>query len=82
MSAVCPSCGAVKPSSEFYADRSKSNGRRFVCKACDLERSKAYYREHREEKLAKVKAHQRRRTRLSDLADRRADEPPRHSREW
>jgi hypothetical protein len=50
--------GVAQSVSAFYADKSKSNGLRFVCKACDLERSRAYYGSHREEKLAKVKAYQ------------------------
>ena len=55
---LCPRCCGAKPPSAFYSDKSKSNGRRFICRACDLERSRAYYRSHREEKLAKVKAYQ------------------------
>lgn len=58
---VCPRCGVAKPLSEFYSDKSKSNGRRFICRACDLERSRAYYRKHREHKLAAVRAYRRRR---------------------
>jgi hypothetical protein len=62
---TCPGCGIAKPLSAFYADKTKSNGRRWICRACDLERSRAYYRGHREEKLAAVKAYRRRRTRSS-----------------
>lgn len=54
----CPRCGVAQPSSAFYADKTKSNGRRFICRGCDRERARAYYRSHREEKLAKVKAYQ------------------------
>jgi hypothetical protein len=61
MNVMCPSCGIAKPLEAFYSDKSKSNGRRFICRACDLEHSRAYYRSHREEKLAKVKAYQARR---------------------
>jgi hypothetical protein len=57
---ICPRCRIPKPFEAFYRDATKSNGRRFICKACDLERSKAYYRSHREEKLGKVKAYQAR----------------------
>lgn len=39
----CPRCGVKKSSGDFYRDKSKSNGRRFICKACDLAKSKAYY---------------------------------------
>jgi transcription elongation factor Elf1 len=57
---ICPRCGDAQPVSAFYSDKSKSNGRRFICKSCGLERSRAYYRANREEKLAKVKAYQAR----------------------
>jgi hypothetical protein len=55
---ICARCGIAKPFSAFYRDTTKSNGRRFICRDCDLERSRAYYRSHREQKLAKVKAYQ------------------------
>jgi transposase-like protein len=58
MSTLCPRCGVAKPFSAFYADKSKSNGRRFICRDCDRERARAYYRSHRAQKLAKVKAYQ------------------------
>ena len=60
MHVLCPRCGEAKSPSAFYSDRTKSNGRRSVCRACDREKSRAYYRSHREEKLAKVKADQAR----------------------
>ncbi|HEX3198442.1 MAG TPA: hypothetical protein VHR39_12920 [Propionibacteriaceae bacterium] len=52
----CPRCGVVQPVSAFYSDKSKSNGRRFICKACDLDRSKSYYERNRERKLALANA--------------------------
>jgi len=52
----CPRCGEVKPIGAFYGDNSKSNGRGFICKACDLAKSRAYYQANREAKLAKAKA--------------------------
>jgi len=58
----CPRCGEVKPINAFYADESKSTGRRFICKACDLARSRAYYQASREEKLAKANARYGRRS--------------------
>jgi hypothetical protein len=51
----------LTPFDAFYRDASKAIGRRFICKACDQERSRAYYERHREQKLAKVKAYQARR---------------------
>ena len=48
----CPRCGEVKPIDAFYAEQSKSNGRRFICKACDLARAKDHYRANRDQRLA------------------------------
>jgi hypothetical protein len=39
----CPRCGETKPLDAFYGDKSKSDGRRSICKRCDLERSRTYY---------------------------------------
>ena len=58
----CPRCGEVKPVHAFYRDASKSNGRRFICKACDPARSRAYYQANREAKLANAKARYRRKS--------------------
>ena len=52
----CPRCGEVKPINAFYGDKSKSIGRRFICRECDLAKSRAYYQANREAKLAKAKA--------------------------
>jgi uncharacterized protein (DUF983 family) len=52
----CPRCGLDKPFNAFYRDASKTIGRRYICKACDLAKSRAYYQANREAKLAKAKA--------------------------
>lgn len=52
----CPSCGATKPLTAFYIDRSKAGGLRSACKRCDLEKSRRYYAANRERKLAKANA--------------------------
>ena len=39
----CPVCGVDKAPGDFYIDRSKASGLRSPCKACDLEKSRAYY---------------------------------------
>jgi len=49
--AGCFRCGGRKPVGEFYSDKTKASGRKSICKACDLEKSKRYYAEHRVEVL-------------------------------
>jgi hypothetical protein len=53
----CPRCGLSKLLSDFHADKSKSNGRRFVCRQCDNARSRAFYAANRERVLARVNAY-------------------------
>jgi len=52
----CPVCKQDKEPEDFYIDRSKASGLRSPCKACDLEKSRAYYQANRESKLARAKA--------------------------
>lgn len=40
------------PLESFAVDKSKRSGRKSLCRGCDNQRSKAYYVEHREERLA------------------------------
>ena len=47
----CFRCGERKAAAEFYADKSKGCGRKSICKACDLAKSREYYAEHRVEVL-------------------------------
>ena len=51
--ARCYSCGEHKPVGEFSRDPSKASGRSSRCRACDRNRSKAYYAENRERVLAR-----------------------------
>jgi hypothetical protein len=67
----CPRCGVTKPLTDFYADKGKSNGRRFICKACDNETARRYYQANRESKLAKANARNDR---------KRAEAPPKPAR--
>jgi hypothetical protein len=53
---LCRKCGARRPLEEFARDRSKSSGVKSTCLACERAKSKAYYREHREEILEKAAA--------------------------
>jgi hypothetical protein len=55
----CPRCDRTKSLDEFYGDRTKGSGHRWICKACDLERSRAYYRQHREGVLRRMSAKKR-----------------------
>ena len=57
----CSSCTTVKPREAFYKDRTKTGGWRSVCKACDLQRSKAYYLAHRERVQERCRLYQRER---------------------
>jgi protein-arginine kinase activator protein McsA len=56
MTAQCYACHEELPVKAFARDETKASGRSSICKPCDREKSRRYYREHREEKLAKVKA--------------------------
>jgi uncharacterized CHY-type Zn-finger protein len=51
----CYACHEELPVEAFARDRQKASGRASICKPCDREKSRRYYREHREEKVAKVK---------------------------
>jgi 5-methylcytosine-specific restriction endonuclease McrA len=53
--ATCTRCGTTKPVAEFARDRSKKSGRTPHCKVCINAKSKRYYAEHREERLAYAK---------------------------
>lgn len=42
--ATCSTCAETKPTTEFYADKSKANGRTSDCKPCNRQRSRERYR--------------------------------------
>jgi hypothetical protein len=52
----CFQCGGVKPLEEFTHDKRKISGAGTYCRACDRERSKAYYRANRERILERAAA--------------------------
>jgi hypothetical protein len=52
----CPRCHKDKFPEDFYGDATKASGLRSLCKACDLEQSRAYYAKNRERVLASAKA--------------------------
>jgi hypothetical protein len=56
MTTTCYACHKELPAEAFARDAAKASGHASICKPCDREKSRRYYREHREEKLAKVKA--------------------------
>jgi hypothetical protein len=51
---VCTACNLSKPLTEFHVDRSKADGRRFVCKACANAAEREHYEEHRDTILKKL----------------------------
>jgi len=53
VTARCYVCGESKPLGEFYPDASKAAGRMSRCRACDLEKCRAYYAASRERILAR-----------------------------
>jgi hypothetical protein len=52
----CYSCRCELELPAFARDASKGSGYKSICRACDRERSREYYRANRERKLAKAKA--------------------------
>ena len=53
---LCPRCREPLGEEAFAVDRSKASGRKAHCKACDRERAKTYYQEHRDERRARHEA--------------------------
>jgi hypothetical protein len=51
---TCSKCGEELPVEEFARDRSKGDGLRSICKACDRGKSRRYYEANRERKLASM----------------------------
>jgi hypothetical protein len=49
-------CGDVLELEDFPRDRSKADGRKSICKACDRVKAKAYYEANREQVLARASA--------------------------
>lgn len=54
---ICVKCGEEKALADFYADRSKSDGRHSVCIACTLTARRAYYRDNREKVRARNRSY-------------------------
>jgi hypothetical protein len=52
----CYACAEQLPASRFARDSSKGSGLKSICRSCDREKSRAYYLENRERKLAKANA--------------------------
>jgi len=52
-----PSCGVVKPVSDFGRNRSLGDGLSFYCLACNRERNRTWYREHRRSLGKEVRDH-------------------------
>ncbi len=54
----CKECGEVKALDDFYRASGMRDGRRSDCWACNLAKKKAWYAEHRDEAIERVKAWQ------------------------
>jgi hypothetical protein len=53
----CPSCGAVKPVTDFGRNQSLGDGLSFYCLSCNRERNRAWYRERRRSLGKEVRDH-------------------------
>jgi 5-methylcytosine-specific restriction endonuclease McrA len=53
---VCRHCGTEKPVSEFYKDKSRTDGYARICKACNQKRNKAMYAANPEASKASYRA--------------------------
>jgi len=53
----CPSCGEIKPSTQFGRNRSLGDGLSVYCLECNRERSNAWYRERRRALGQEVRDH-------------------------
>lgn len=52
----CSNCDEALELDEFPRDRSKGDGRKSICKACDRAKAKAYYEANREQVLERASA--------------------------
>jgi hypothetical protein len=49
----CPKCGRTLTVADFGVDQGRRGGRKSLCRPCDAERARAYYRANRERVLAR-----------------------------
>ena len=56
MKKKCGKCCCIKPLTEFYKDRGKSDGHAGYCKVCNSAHCSAHYAANREKAIARVKA--------------------------
>ena len=50
----CFKCGKVKPTSEFYKDKSRYDGLEYKCKACRKDYGHSYQKTHRAESVKRI----------------------------
>jgi hypothetical protein len=55
----CRGCGEVKAWWEFHLDRGRRGGLQDLCKPCNIERNKRWYREHPEARPQRMNAYAR-----------------------
>jgi hypothetical protein len=58
---VCYACGALLEVGAFAPDSSKASGRKSICRECDNERSREWYRANRERRRVSQRAWEQRR---------------------
>lgn len=59
MQKICSKCGIEKDTSEFYKDRSQSNGLRSSCKECEAQRQRRHRATHKYEESQRQKEYRR-----------------------
>ena len=56
----CTKCGALLPLDQFHRNRSRKDGRQSLCKPCNIERNKRWYRENPDARAARMDEQARR----------------------
>ena len=59
----CSMCKQWKPLDDFHRNRTRRDGRQNLCKPCNLELNKRWYRDHPEARRTRMDEHARRRKR-------------------
>ena len=49
----CNNCGNLKPDEEYATDRTREDGLALICRACNKEKCKQWYRENRARAIAR-----------------------------
>lgn len=68
---VCKNCLELKPYSDFYKNLRMKDGHWSICKACESDRGKAYYKANRGEVLERTSEYRRGNPEISRAAGKR-----------